>query len=88
MVVFELVVRRQHPEWIRWLLTTNAGALIGGWVHVDPVIRCPERFAATAPPSFFVHADRAALFLGILLVVLVVSWAVALLRRDIDESAR
>ena len=88
LVVFEIVVRRQHPEWIRWLLTTNAGALIGGWVHVDPVIRGPERFAATLPPSFTVHADRAALFLGILLVVLVGTWALVLLRRDVDESAR
>ncbi|HEU5004087.1 MAG TPA: ABC transporter permease subunit [Actinomycetota bacterium] len=88
LVVFEIVVRRQHPEWIRWLLTTNAGALIGGWVHVDPVIRGPARFLSTPPPSVFVHADRAALFLGILLVVLVATWALVLLRRDIDESAR
>lgn len=88
LVVFEIVVRRQHPEWIRWLLTTNAGALIGGWVHVDAVIHGPERFAATLPPTFVLHADRAAAFLGILLVVLVATWALVLVRRDIDESAR
>jgi ABC-2 family transporter protein len=87
LVVFEIVVRRLHPEWIRWFLTSNAGALLGGWVHIDVVER-RRVFTFTPVKEFVLHADRAALYLGILFLLVVAAWALILLRQDVNEGAQ
>jgi hypothetical protein len=84
LVIFELVVRRLHPQWERWLLTTNAGALLSGWTRVEVVQRFQLGF--TPPPEFVLRADRAALYLGALFVLVIATWAVTLVRRDVDEG--
>lgn len=87
LVVFEFVVRRLHPEWARWLLTSNAGALLGGTASLDVVDRKRAFIISGKPPATFVlHADRAAVYLGVLFVVAVGAWSIALVRRDVDES--
>lgn len=86
MVIFELAMRHLHPQWERWLLTTNAGALVGGWVHVEPIFGPERRF--NPPPVYTLHADRALLYLGILFVGVIGAWAIGLLRRDVDEAGR
>jgi ABC-2 family transporter protein len=87
LVVFEIVVRRLHPEWIRWFLTSNAGALLGGWATIDVVER-RRVFTFTPLKEFVLHADRAALYLGVLFVLVVAVWAVVLVRQDVNESAQ
>lgn len=92
LVVVELVLRRLHPEWTRWFLTSNAGALLGGFVHIDTIVRGPFSREGRSPfgvnPIFVLHADRAALYLGILFVVAIGTWALMLVRRDVDEGGR
>ncbi|HWD07652.1 MAG TPA: ABC transporter permease subunit [Actinomycetota bacterium] len=86
IVIFEIVVRRFHWQWLRWLLLENAGALVAGKTQIFPVHE--------GPPGLFVntvytlHADRAALYLGSLFVAVMVVWAVSMMRRDVDESGR
>jgi ABC-2 type transport system permease protein len=87
LVVFEFVVRRLHPEWIRWFLTSNAGALLGGWASLDVVARGPV-FKFTPVKEFVLHADRAALYLGVLFVLVVAAWAVVLVRQDVNEGGQ
>lgn len=89
LVIFELVMRRFHPQWARWFLTSNSGALLGGFVHLDVPPVGPVRASRFVPgATFTLHADRAALFLGALFVVTIGAWALALVRRDVDEGAR
>lgn len=87
LVVFEFVVRRLHPEWIRWFLTSNAGALLGGRAAIDVVERGPV-FKFTPLTEFVLHADRAALYLGVLFVLVVAAWAVVLVRQDVNEGVQ
>jgi hypothetical protein len=84
MVVFEIVVRRLHPEWIRWLLATNSGALLGGWVHLDATQRVP--FGLSPGAGFVLHANRAGIYLAVLFLVVVATWAFVLLRQDVNEA--
>jgi hypothetical protein len=86
LVVFEVVMRRFHPEWQRWFLLNNAGALLNGWVHIElpPRLLIPGQ----GPSLFTLHADRAALYLGALFVGAMAAWAIALVRRDVDEAGR
>jgi ABC-type transport system involved in multi-copper enzyme maturation permease subunit len=85
LVVFEIVVRHLHPQWERWLLTTNAGALLGGSVRVLPEQRFAFKF--TPQPAFVLHADRAGLYLGVLAILMIASWVIALVRRDVDDAS-
>jgi hypothetical protein len=87
LVIFEITLRRLHPQWVRWLLTTNAGALLGGWSTVDIPQREPV-FGFTPLKQFVLHADRAAIYLVVLFAVVVATWAVVLLRQDVNEGAQ
>lgn len=85
LVVVEIVLRHLHPQWTRWFLTSNAGALLGGSVHIYAPRTALSLFGP--PSTFTLHADRAALFLGTLFVAVIGFWAVGLVRRDVDEGA-
>jgi ABC-2 type transport system permease protein len=88
MIVFEFVVRRLHPEWSRWLLASNAGALLGGRISLPLVHRGPGVAFFGQPTVFVLHAGRAAIYLCALCAVALVAWAVTLVRRDVDEGGR
>jgi len=85
LVVVELTLRQLHPQWVRWFLTTNAGALLGGWVSVDIPQRV-QAFGFSPLKQFVLHADRAAVYLVVLFVLVVAAWAVVLVRQDVNES--
>jgi len=85
-VIFELVVRRLHWQWQRWLLIENAGALLNGKDQIFPVHEGPKGLFVNT--VFTLHADRAALYLGILFAFVMLVWGVSMLRRDVDESGR
>jgi ABC-2 family transporter protein len=87
LIVFEIVVRHLHPQWIRWFLTSNAGALLGGWVTVD----VPQRdrvFGFSPVKEFVLRANRGGVFLAVLFVIVVAAWAIALVRQDVNESVQ
>jgi ABC-2 type transport system permease protein len=86
LIAFEVVLRHIYPDWSRWLLTSNAGAFLTGSERIFPPRR--DFVAFGTPTSYLLHANRAAIYLGGLFVVLVALWAVALLRRDVDEGGR
>ncbi|MGH2718171.1 MAG: ABC transporter permease subunit [Actinomycetota bacterium] len=86
IVIFELIVRRLHWQWQRWLLLENAGALMSGKSQIFPVHEGPKGLFVNT--VFTLHADRAALYLCILFVVVMLAWALSLTRRDVDESGR
>lgn len=74
----ELVLRGLRPGWERWLLTSNAGAIVTGRVQV-----VGRRFRTGMTTLYTLHAGRAAVYLGLGVVVLVAVSAVVLRRRDV-----
>lgn len=85
MVIFEILSRNLRPGWARWLLSSNAGALVTGRIEIYP----PQRFTGSSfgPPvevkPFILHASRAALVLSLGTAALVALWALLLRRRDV-----
>jgi hypothetical protein len=84
LVVVEIILRRFEPNWGRWLLTSNAGAVVGGSVKIFG----GQRFLRGRPdtPAYVLHASRGVIYLVSLFAVLLVIWVVSFTRRDIDEG--
>lgn len=84
LVVFEIFSRNLRPGWTRWLLSSNAAALVNGRIEIYPNIGSSSGFGPlTAPRIFILHASRAALVLSIAVAALVALWALLLRRRDV-----
>ena len=86
LIAFELVLRRVYPGLGRWLLTSNAGAFLTGSVKLD--LQSGRFRTFGSPTTYTLHADRAAIYLIGIFIILVGLWAVALVRRDVDEGGR
>ncbi len=86
MVIFEILSRNLRPGWARWLLSSNAGALVTGKISIYPPTSSSSSFGPgsfTAPGVFTLHASRAALVLSLGTAALVALWALLLRRRDV-----
>ncbi len=87
MVIFETLSRNLRPGWARWLLSSNAGALVTGKISIYPptpsVIYGSPGGSFTGPRPFILHASRAALVLSLGTAALVALWALLLRRRDV-----
>ncbi len=86
LVAFEILGRNLRPGWARWLLSSNAGAVVDGRVAIYP----PQRFSGSSsfgPPvevkPFILHGSRAAIVLSLATAALVALWALLLRRRDV-----
>lgn len=85
LVVFETLSRNLRPGWARWLLSSNAAALVNGKIEILP----PQRFSGSSfgPPAevkpFILHASRAAIVLSLGTAALVALWGLLLRRRDV-----
>lgn len=85
LVVFETLSRNLRPGWARWLLSSNAAALVNGKIEIFP----PQRFSGSSfgPPAevkpFILHASRAAVVLSLGTAALVALWGLLLRRRDV-----
>ncbi len=85
LVVFETLSRNLRPGWARWLLSSNAAALVNGKIEIFP----PQRFSGSSfgPPvevkPFILHASRAAIVLSLGTAALVALWGLLLRRRDV-----
>jgi ABC-2 type transport system permease protein len=87
LVIVENILRHLEPRWERWVLTTNAAAVLTGRVRlfVPPPPGAISSF--TQQPTIFVlHAGRGLIYLTALLVALVGIWAFTFTHRDIDEG--
>lgn len=84
LVGFELVLQHLHPQWNRWLLTTNAQAVLKDR-SVDLFVNSPggkELAVAGHPQLFVLTPTRGAIYLAALVAVLVGAHLAALVRRD------
>lgn len=86
LVAFEILGRNLRPGWARWLLSSNAGAVVDGRVAIYP----PQRFSGSSsfgPPievkPFILHGSRAAIVVSLATAALVALWALLLRRRDV-----
>jgi len=86
MVIFEILSRNLRPGWARWLLSSNAGALVTGKISIYPPASSSSSFGPgsfTPPGVFTLHASRAALVLSLGTAALVALWTLLLRRRDV-----
>jgi cytochrome bd-type quinol oxidase subunit 2 len=77
LVGFELVLQHLHPQWNRWLLTSNAIAFLN-----DRNQAVFERDGFFVKHPFVLSAHRGLTFLAVVVAVIVAAHAVALVRRD------
>jgi ABC-2 type transport system permease protein len=84
LVIVEIILRRFEPNWGRWLLTSNAGAVVGGSVRIfggDKFVR-----GRLNTPEYVLHASRGVIYLVALFAALLLIWIVSFTRSDIDEG--
>lgn len=88
LVAFEIFSRNLRPGWTRWLLSSNAGALVNGKVQIYPPTSSSATYGPTpesflGPRVFTLHASRAAIVLSLGTAALVALWGLLLRRRDV-----
>lgn len=88
LVAFEIFSRNLRPGWTRWLLSSNAGALVNGKVQIYPPASSSATYGPVtgpfpSPRVFTLHASRAAIVLSLGTAVLVGLWGLLLRRRDV-----
>lgn len=87
MVIFEILSRNLRPGWARWLLSSNAAALVTGKIEIYPPTSTamvgPPGTPLTEPKIYILHGSRAAIVLALATAALVALWGLLLRRRDV-----
>jgi ABC-2 type transport system permease protein len=81
LVAFEMVLRHTHPQWERWLLSTNAAAVVTGHLSLFDAVGGFKGIGPVHP--FVLSAGRGALYLCLVVAALLAIAATALVRRDV-----
>lgn len=81
VVGVENVLRIWKPQWTRWQLGPNLVGLVNGEVPLEPTR--PPAGSTAYSGVFLLHANRAALYLGVLAAVVVLAAVTILRRRDV-----
>lgn len=79
LILGENAIRGLHPQWTRWLLGPNLGALLVGHLSIPPPFTGP---VAQFSRPFVLSAARSATYLLVIVLVVVAAAAVAVRRRD------
>lgn len=83
VVAGEMVLRNLHPQWQRWLVSTNVNALVTGRTELFPVPGRRATFGPAGGSGYILHAPRGGLVLLLGVAALVAVCAVLLQRRDV-----
>lgn len=83
VVAGEMVLRNLHPQWQRWLVSTNVNALVTGRTELFPVPGQRATFGPAGGSGYILHAPRGGLVLLLGVAALVAVCAVLLQRRDV-----
>jgi hypothetical protein len=86
LVIVENILRHLVPGSERWLLTTNAAAVLTGKVRLFPPPSAGGFAQFSLQRAFVLHATRGLIYLTALLAALVGIWAFTFAHRDIDEG--
>lgn len=79
LILGENAVRGLHPQWTRWLLGPNLGALLVGHLDIPPPLTGP---VARLSRPFVLSGARSATYLLSIVVIVVAAAAVTVRRRD------